>query len=81
MILRSKGCARGVSGVFSKSTADATRTRGRALPRTHMSHILTFFHHMAFFSVLADFWNFLALWFRASVLSTRSSIFSPRAST
>ena len=43
--------------------------------------IFMFFHHMAFFSRLLCFSNLKACWFRRSVLSTSSSIFSPRSST
>lgn len=45
------------------------------------NHIFTFFHHMADFKFFDALWNFLALLFNASVLSTNNSIFSPRANT
>ncbi len=62
-------------------TKDAMSQMMMALMAAIRSHIFTFFHHMALLRFLLARWNFFALWFRASVLSTRSSIFSPRART
>ena len=57
-----------------------TTARTSTAPATN-SFILQFCHHMALRSCFPFFWNCSAWLCSASVLSTRSSIFSPRSRT
>lgn len=54
--------------------------RTRTMPAMR-SHILQLLHHMTFLRFLEERWNLEADVERSSVLSTSSSIFSPRART